>query len=359
MWKPDWVTTRKHMLDWWDRKGLVIGMWGGLPMDGTPHATTTPPPTPESLRDGYVNGELRARRNHHTLAHQTFPLDIIPVSETDIGPGSLALLLGSEPGFVEDTVWFDPSMAGYEQPETLPPFRFDETNPWWRVTETTLAACAKMGRGNYFAGCPDLIENIDILAALRGPQACLMDMIDRPEWVEEKVAEINEVWFAACQRIYDIIKDDDGGSVFGAFRLWAPGKVAKLQCDASAMFSPVMFRRFVQPGLAAQCAWLDRSMYHLDGTQAMGHLDALLEIGDLDAIEWTPQSSMEGGGHPRWFPMYRRILAAGKSLQIVNITPAEIIPLLDAIGGHGVYVITNFSSVDEAEAIGAAVEASR
>ena len=38
-----------------------------------------------------------------------------------------------------------------------------------------------------------------------------------------------------------------------------------------------------------QCRWLDHSLYHLDGTQALHQLPALLAIEELDAIEWTPQ----------------------------------------------------------------------
>ena len=121
------------------------------------------------------------------------------------------------------------------------------------------------------------------------------------------------------------------------------------QCDASAMFSPKMFNRFVLPALTAQCEWLDYSMYHLDGTQAMVHLDALLSIEALDAIEWTPQDGLEGGGHPRWYNLYRRILAGGKSLQVVGAAQEEIPPLLDAIGDKGVYILTSFANEQEAE----------
>ena len=138
--------------------------------------------------------------------------------------------------------------------------------------------CAELARGKYLVGCPDLIENMDVLSSLRGAQTLLFDLVERPEWVERKIWEINEVWFAAYQRIYDLIKLADGSSAFGAFYIWGPGKVAKVQCDASAMISPKMYRRFVVPALTAQCEWLDHSLYHLDGTQAMVHLDALLEI---------------------------------------------------------------------------------
>ena len=208
---------------------------------------------------------------------------------------------------------------------------------------------AARAQGRYFVACHDLVENLDVLCSLCGPESACMSMIEQPEWVEQKVLEINDVWFAAYQRIYDIIRDEQGGSTFGAFYLWGPGKVAKLQCDCSAMISPQMYRRFVVPALTAQCEWLDNSLYHLDGTQAMRHLDALLEIEALDAIEWTPQAGIEGGGHPRWYDLYRRILDAGKSVQAVNVAHDEVLPLLDAIGSDGVYVMTTFRDERDAE----------
>jgi len=214
-----------------------------------------------------------------------------------------------------------------------------------------LRECVATAQGQYLVGCPDLIENMDVLSSLRGAQTLCIDMLERPEWIETKIAEINDVWFAAYDRIYDIIKLPDGSSAFGAFYIWGPGKVAKLQCDASAMFSPQMYRRFVVPALTQQCAWLDHSLYHLDGTQAMVHLDALLEIAPLDAIEWTPQAGIETGGHRRWHDLYRRILAAGKCVQVVNVEPHEVLPLLDAIGNQGVYMLIQFKDEREADQV--------
>jgi hypothetical protein len=355
-WKQNWDETREHLTAWWRHEGLAIGMWGAPPAQGPRHDTVAAPARARSTRDFFTDGAARALRNHHHLAGCDFPADILPISETDIGPGSLALLLGSEPGFSPATVWFEPSIHRCTAPESLPPFVFDPSNPWWQTTEATLRACARLASGKYMVGCPDLCENIDILAALRDPQTLMIDMLERPEWVERKVSEINQVWFAAYQRVYDIIRLPDGSSTFGAFRVWGPGKTAKVQCDASAMFSPEMFRRFVVPGLTEQCEWLDFSLYHLDGTQAMGHLDALLEIEALDAIEWTPQAGIEDGGHRRWFPLYKRILDAGKSVQVVGVHANDLPRLLDAIGGKGVYALTSFASVAEADAVMALVE---
>lgn len=352
MWKSNWQETRQRFNAWWRREGLLIGMWGAPETGGCIHETLAAPGRPATLAERYCNADYRAAENRHRLARSVFPLDVLPTANADLGPGSLAAFLGAQPEFAEDTVWFHPAFEHVEEPETLPPLRFDPASQWWRVSEAILRRCAESAQNDYFVGCPDLVENLDALSSLRGAQTLCMDLLERPGWVGQKIGEINAAWFAAYERIYEIIKLADGSSAFGAFYLWGPGKVAKVQCDASAMISPQMYRRFVVPALTAQCAWLDHSLYHLDGTQALRHLDALLEIEPLDAIEWTPQAGIETGGHRRWFDLYRRILSAGKSVQVVNVEPDEIVPLLEAIGNRGVYVLMQFKDEREAEAVG-------
>jgi len=349
MWKHNWEETRKRFVEWWDRRGVMIGTWGAPCRGGPVHADVQAPAVPASLEERYCDPEFRARENRYRLSRSLYPRDVIPSAITDMGPGSLALLLGSTPGFAEDTVWAYPCMEGVEDPERLPRLRFDPGNRWWRVSEAVIRRCVQLAGADYVVGCPDLVENMDTLSALRGAQGLLVDMIERPAWVERKTAEINEAWFEAYQRIYELIKLDDGSSCYGAFYIWGPGKTAKVQCDSSAMFSPQMFERFVVPGLTAQCSGLDHSLYHLDGTQAMVHLDSLLRIESLDAIEWTPQAGIETGGNPRWYDLYRRILAAGKSVQAVNVRPEEVAPLLRAVGRHGIYILLELDPAQDPE----------
>jgi len=348
-WKSNWPDTQRRFTRWWNREGLLIGMWGAPDTGRAVHDEVPAPVRPTTLAERYCDAEFRAAENHHRLSRAVFPAEMLPLAGTDLGPGSLALFCGSQPGFAEDTVWFFPGLESVADPEELPPLRFDPANPWWIISERIVRACVERAQGRYVVGCPDLIENLDILAALRGGQTLCLDLIERPAWVHRKLAEINQLWFDAYDRIHALIRDDEGGSAFGAFCVWGPGKTAKVQCDASAMISPRMFREFVVPPLTAQCAWLDYSLYHLDGTQALVHLDALLEIEPLDAIEWTPQAGLEMGGHRRWHELYRRILAAGKSVQVVAVEPDEVIPLLDAVGREGVYLLVHFADEREVE----------
>ena len=348
-WKDNWPETQRRFVDWWDRKGLLVGMWGAPEVGRPVHDDVAEPPAPESLDARWCTPNYRAMHNHYRLSRSVFPADLLPMADADLGPGSLALFCGSRPSFGEETVWFHSAWENGFDPQQTPALRFDPENHWWQMTEEIIRRCVERSEGRYLVGCPDLVENVDTLCSLCSAEAVCTYMIEQPEWVEQKVAEINEVWFAAYQRIYDLIRMDDGSSAFGAFFLWGPGKVAKVQCDFSAMISPQMYRQFVVPALTAQCEWLDHSLYHLDGTQAMRHLDALLEIDALDAIEWTPQAGIESGGNPRWYDLYRRILAAGKSVQVVNVEHDEVLPLLDAIGDQGVYILTTFQDEHDAE----------
>jgi hypothetical protein len=219
---------------------------------------------------------------------------------------------------------------------------------WWKRHFEVLTQAVRENHGRYLVGLPDLIENIDVLAQLRDGQMLLMDLLERPDWVKDQIARINQCYFETYDAMLPYVRDPWGGTTFTAFGLWAPGKTAKVQCDFSCMISGEMFREFVVPALTEQCAWLDYSMYHLDGTTAVHHLDALLEIDSLDAIEWTSQAGLPGGGSPQWYDLYRRIKAAGKSVQAIDVRPEEVEPLIDAVGPAGLFILTKTTTETEA-----------
>jgi hypothetical protein len=103
--------------------------------------------------------------------------------------------------------------------------------------------------------------------------------------------------------------------------------------------------------LAEQCAWLDYALFHLDGTQALPQLPNLLAIESLRAIEWTLQAGLPGGGSPEWYGLYRRIKEAGKSVQAIDVRPEEVEPLLAAVGGDGLFILTQTETEAEARAL--------
>ncbi|MCM8777890.1 MAG: hypothetical protein NC905_06510 [Candidatus Omnitrophica bacterium] len=109
---------------------------------------------------------------------------------------------------------------------------------------------------------------------------------------------------------------------------WAPGKLAKFQCDISCMISPEMFNEFVLPYLEEQCKHLNYSFYHLDGPGAIKHLNSLLSIEELDGIQWTPGIDQDGLESPKWFPIYHKILSRGKKLWFLGLPKNSIKEIL-------------------------------
>jgi hypothetical protein len=333
-WDEGWETTKGHFRKFWNRDGLVVvaGMWE-RPFDlEDPRDRMPEPEEPDDPEAYWLDPGFRAAKSRWELARIPFGPDGFPFASSQVGPGSLALYLGARGGFSKETVWFEPVLDGLDDP-----IRLDPKNPYWLAQLAVVDRMRGDSRGEYGVALPDLVEGLDILASLRGNEDTMLDMLERPAAVKRALAEIDTAWIEAYDGLWERASID-GGSAFWAFGLWSDGKVAKLQCDASAMFSNPMFEEFAVPGLERQCRFLDRSLYHLDGTQAMRHLDSLLAIDDLDAIEWTAQAGIEGGGNERWYPLYRRILEAGKSVQALDVRTDEIGPLLDAIGTRGVYV---------------------
>lgn len=355
LWKEDWATARQHHTDWWQREDLVL--WVTAPRD-EPAMDLPEPAAPTSLEERFYNPEWRVRQHEYRMSRTYYGGDAFPLLPAISAAGDLGTYLGAPLNLAPQTVWCEPCIS--DPPEQHPPLRLD-TDSWaFRQHLAMVELAVHESRGRWLVMMPDLVENVDILSALRGPQTFLLDLVDRPEWVEEKVAEVNAAFFQAFSVFYDVVRDAYGGNGF-CFSVWGPGKTAKVQCDACAMFGPAMFRRFVAPALTEQCAWLEYSLYHLDGEDALVNLEELLAIDPLNAIEWTPRRLSVGdtGGHPRHWDLYRRILAGGKSVQAIGVKHEEVIPLLDACGGKGMFIVTRADSEAAARQLAERVESYR
>jgi hypothetical protein len=342
-WKTNWEESKKHYIDWWDGKGIVLSMWEHLQKEGAPHELIAPPAPALDLQQYWFDPLWRAENLHYQLSRSSLKADILPVANTQLGPGSLAAMLGAELDGDDKTIW----IRHHEGCELT--LELDEANPWFQLHLNLLKASKVKSNGNYFVGCPDLVEGLDVLASIRGTQDVLMEMIMDPEGLEMQLQKVNDIYFQVFDRIYNIIREGDE-MAFCYFSLWGPGKVSKLQSDISVMISEDDFRRFVLPYTREQCQKIDYTLYHLDGVDAQRHLDAILEIDELNAIQWTPGYGQPQGGDPCWYDLYRRILSAGKSIMPCWVTVDELQPLLDNVGANGLNILMDFKSEKDIDA---------
>ena len=341
-WKSNLEETKQRYINWWNHKGIILNMWEHFQEGVQPHAEITPPAPAKDLSQKWFDPQWRAEYLDWYVAHSSLKADILPVANTQLGPGSLAAILGGVFEGWEDTIWIHPN------PDFTDEIVFNPEHPNWILHKELLKACKAKANGHYFVGMPDLMEGLDVLAALKGTDRVLLDTVMQPEILEQQMQQINDIYFKVFDELYDIIREGDE-MAFCYFSSWAPGKMSKLQSDISTMISQDDYRRFVQPFIREQCQKIDYTLYHLDGVGAMHHLPALLEIEELNAIQWTPGVGEPQGGSPKWYDLYKKILAGGKSVMACWVTLDELKPLLDHIGADGVHLEMDFHNEKEVE----------
>lgn len=343
-WKTNFDESKQHYIDWWNQQGIVLTMWEHLKKEGAPHANIAEPAPAKNLNQFWFDPDWRSDYLHHQMSRNSYKADILPVANTQLGPGSLGAILGAELEGRADTIWIR-EPKGFDGT-----ISFDENNQWWQLHLDLLRKCREKAQGNYLIGCPDLVEGLDVLASLKGPDNVLIDTMIDPDTTLQQLQAVNDVYFKVFDQLYDVI-NVEGEMAFCYFSIWGPGKVSKLQCDISIMISEDDFRTFAFPFLQQQCNRIDYTLYHLDGVDAIRHLDAVLELENLNAVQWTPGVGQPQGGAACWYDLYRKILAGGKSVMANWVTLNELKPLLDNVGNQGLNIQMDFHSereIDEA-----------
>lgn len=129
------------------------------------------------------------------------------------------------------------------------------------------------------------------LVSLRGPQELCYDLVDTPELINDRSNEVFEVHKEMFDRLDNII-------------------------------APVQEVNF-----------LEASVYHLDGPDALRHLDRILEIEKLNGVQWVPGEGQKPARE--WISVLKKIQDAGK-LVTITCTPEDIPLICEGLDPEGV-----------------------
>lgn len=304
------------------------------------------------MEDKYQNAERMAARYRHFCETHEFLAESFPNINADFGPGSMAGYVGAEITFNEDTVWFQHFVNSWDE---LPPLLFEPENKWWKKHYNLIKDIKDLAKGDFYIGMPDIMENIDVLASIRGSQEMIMDMIDEPEEVEKRIKQVSDIYFNYYNSFYELVKnDEDKGSCYTVFQIWGPGRTIKIQCDFAAMMSPANFRDFIVEPLRNQGKQVDNVLFHLDGRDMIRHLDVIMEIDEIDALQWTSGDYGPDGTFEEWYTIYDKARAAGKSLWIkvysggINDWIKNVDRIVERYGSHSLFL--HFPEMSKQEA---------
>ncbi|MBE6634174.1 MAG: hypothetical protein E7620_07545 [Ruminococcaceae bacterium] len=276
----------------------------------------------KKLKDARRGDFASAVRDFEEIAKATMHYgESLPHYKADLCPDQYAAFYGAEVEARdgEYTTWIKEPVA--EELCDLD-LTFHRDNEFFQMVEKSVRTAAEIANGNFIVHVPDYHSNLDALSALLSPQNLCYELMDNPELLEEKLAQIN----GDFGKIYDIFYEAGNMKETGTLswlNAYCEDRMTVIQCDFSCMMSPAQARQFVIPSIEKELESVDRAIYHYDGKMALGHFDDVMAVKRLDCIQWTP-----GAGQKRtiyWMDLLKKVQAGGKSVWLRDWTAEEIL----------------------------------
>ena len=262
-------------------------------------------------RDRWIDVEYRSKWANYHFDNTEYYADAFPAYFPNLGPEIFSAICGCEYFFGPETTWTSPCIKDWEKDADKAVV--SRTNEYFIILDNYIRELLKYSKGKFAIGFTDFHAGGDHIAALRDPEVLCMDLYDYPEFVKAKIKDSYVEYFKFYEYFYNMTTLE-GEPTTSWTPLVVEGRYNVVQNDFSCMISEKMFGEFFLEGIIEECSKLDRSIYHLDGPDAIKNLDALLEIKKLNAIQWVCGAGNEG--FARWIKIYKRIQEAHKGMQI-------------------------------------------
>ena len=344
LYKGDFAKTLERFEAWWnceiiDRPPVSLNIKPtGLP--------NLPDKQHESVGDKWMDTEYILDCFEATLETQVFMGDSFPKFTPNVGPDLCATLFGAELKFVDDrTSWAYPIFDSCRDILNVEP-DFDSLY-WSKIRELTDRSLER-GKGKWLTSIADLHSNGDLLSALRDPTPLCLEVADDYEGVKLACQYVNRFFGEMYDDLYNRIAAT-GQPTSSTNTILHMGRANMVSCDFICLISPQMFDDLIKPIIANEIDHLDRSMFHLDGPDALRHLDSILTYEKLQGLQWTYGAG--NGPAARWIDVYQKCQQAGKCIEVKAYDVEDAITITENLKPEGVWlkVTKQEFTVDEAK----------
>jgi hypothetical protein len=300
--KRDFQSCREFWTGWWERpQNTRPALVGALPKPGV-----DPVPFPWVL--GLLKSDIDVFSRQLTAWAETheFPAETIPGVIVSFGADHFAALLGADLRLdpANRTAWVDHCVTDWD---TFP-LKVDWNGWIARRTVECIRELRKRFDGKLLVSPTHLQGNLDCLAALRGVQPLLYDLIDAPEKIHRALQQVD----VAFTEVVDVLRRECDTAYWGSLnrhQIYQPGFSGLLQSDFSCMVNPEMFAEFIAPSLTHEATTVDYAEYHLDGPGAIVHTEAVCSIEAIKVIQWQPGTPLIDKD---WRELHKRIDDLGR-----------------------------------------------
>ncbi len=242
--------------------------------------------------------------------------DSIPTYWPSFGADEIAAYCGAQLEWNEkssqETNWSVPFVEDWGK--SLP-LVINEDNYFWKRMIEFYSKCAQKFNGRVLPRSLDFHTNMDLLAAVRGPENLCYDLYDCPEQIDKAMEDAREIFsksWSACTKAGNM---DEVGYYFDGFS--TKGSTAVIACDFICMISSEMFKRWALPTMEYEASLIDNVVLHWDGPGALKHYDDIMGIKKIHLISYVPNPTEN---HLDYLDLYKRIQKDGKAVTIYGNT---------------------------------------
>lgn len=347
--KPDFEQVMDRYEAWWDCEIIdrpLVCM--GFPKNESQRVSGPKEKKYSSHWDRWMDVEYRAESTAAGLHNRVYFADSLPIGWPNLGPEIFSSFYGCKMVYGSGTGWTEPILEDWSQ-ESVDKLQLDLDGFYFRKLMDFTDSLLELGKGKFIVGYTDMHGGGDAIAAFRNPQQLCIDMIDHGEAVKALCDRITDDYL----KVYDIFYDKLSAAGMPSTS-WCSatcrGKYYIPSNDFSCMISDEMFEDTFLEGIIRECQHMDRSIYHLDGPQALRYLDTLLDIPEIHAIQWVPGAGQDYWGE--WVEVYQRIQEAGKAMQFPGVHVSDLKNVFEVLRPEGVWLssVSGVSNREEAEA---------
>jgi hypothetical protein len=228
------------------------------------------------------------------------------------------------------SLWANPWLDDWEAIAGVLPL---SSNPWYIKLLELTAALVQHAQGRYPVTQTLMRGPADLAVAIRGHERFCLDMYDQPEAARRLAEFCADVWIEVAQAQFALLPAFAGGYTAPRLEVWAPGRLIRLEEDATILFSPLFYEKIFQDSDRRIVSQFEYSVIH---THSDNHklIPSLLEIKELSAI----QVLLDPTGPPveKMLPILKTIQDAGKALLITHeLGDAAVKQLVSALSPCG------------------------
>lgn len=298
--------------------------------------------TPEMVEpEAFLDDQERLLREGESMDDDILrgasPSQAVPWLDGMLG-GRLRILPGSILGEERSLGW-----------DALEHVRLDREHPWFLKYVDFIEALVQRSGGRFPVSHGTLHGPSDLAASLRGHSQSVLDLLYEPTRARQLLERVAGIFREVTEEAWRRSPLYHGGYYDAQYQLWAPGPIIRMQEDATGLYSPKLYREFLQPVDRQLAGHFACAFIHLHST-SMFILDAFLEIEEIRCFEVNYEVGSGGPPIAGMIPYFRMIQQARRPLLIRgSFTPDEMRLLLDSLDARGLYLYIMIGNMAEAE----------